>query len=111
MSWFDDIWNEIVKRVEALWEAIAPALNMFAKTIVEGGGTILLNAAGQAIAKVAADPALVSNSDKRNAAIQEVLSTMAGQGITLAETAALNAIQAAYSNIKAGLNADGTPAS
>lgn len=111
MSWFDDVWNEITRRVEALWEAIAPALNMFAKTIVEGGGTILLAAAGNVIAQVAADPSLLSNSDKRNAAIDALIKSMAAQGITLAETAALNAIQAAYSNIKAGLNADGTPAS
>ena len=108
MSWFDDVWNEITRRVEALWEAIAPALNMFAKTIVEGGGTILLAAAGSAIAQVAADPSIVSNSEKRDAAIKAVIANMAAQGIALAETAALNAIQAAYSNIKAGLNADGT---
>jgi hypothetical protein len=108
MSIFTSMWNWVQKELTLLWADIGPAFTSFVTTVIDGGGRILLEAAGQAIAQVAADPSLVNNSDKRNAAISKLLESMAAQGIALAETAALNAVQVAYSNIKNGLNADGS---
>lgn len=110
MSWIDDVKAWLEDKFAELWSAIGPALTAFADSIVNAGADALLQIAGQAIEKVAADPTILTNSARRDAAIGQVLSEAEAAGLKVTETAALNAIQAVYTGMKgSGTAAPATP--
>ncbi len=100
MTWFDDVKSWLEARIAELRSAIGPALTAFANSIVAAGADALLQIAEEAVTKVAADPTILTNSAKRDAAIAQVLGEAGNAGLKVTETAALNAIQAVYTAMK-----------
>ena len=51
------------------------------------------------VTKIGTDPTIITNADKRNQAVQDIINQAAQIGLQCGETAALNILQAAYTHM------------
>lgn len=80
-----------------LGDFLAPFLN----NLFSNGGQVLLNVALDAVQKVAADPSILTDQAKRDAAGKIILDELKKQGISAAQSAVNSAIEVAVQNMKA----------
>ncbi len=94
-------WASVESFFKSALSSMEAWLKPAAAYLVANGGPILVAAAEQAVAAIAADPSVVSNSDKRDAAGKLILAQMQAQGIPVAVSAINLAIEAALAAAKA----------
>lgn len=97
MSFWASVGNWFKSALSAMESWLKPA----AAYLVANGGPVLVAAAEAAVAAVAADPSILSSSDKRDAAGKMILAEMAKQGVPVAVSAVNLAIEAALAAAKA----------
>ena len=93
-------WSSIHDWFSSLLDQVKNWLTPAAEYLVQNGGLVLLNAAAQAVAAVAADPGVLSDTQKRDKAGQLILASMQAQGIQVAISAVNLAIEAALADYK-----------
>lgn len=94
-------WSEVGSFFKSALSNILDFLKPAAQQLAANGGMILLEAATQAVAAVAADPSVVSNGAKRDAAGKLILADMQAKGIAAGEAAINLAIESALASLKA----------
>lgn len=80
--------------------AFATFLKPAFTALARGGGLLLITAARDAVAAVAADPSLVDDKQKREAAFQAIAVALERQGIQVLAYAINLAIEAAVAELK-----------
>ena len=89
----------IVAAFEAFFTKVETFLAPFISTFASTEGQALLKIALGAVMAAASDPTLLTTADKRSAALKNMESEALSSGISAGETALLNALQAAYTQI------------
>jgi hypothetical protein len=97
MSFFSAIGNWFKSALSQILDFLKPA----AAQLAANGGMILLEAASAAVAAVAADPSVLTDSDKRDAAGKLILADMQRKGIQASVSAINLAIETALASFKA----------
>ena len=97
MGFWSDLKDWFLGLLDQIQAWLAPA----AKAIAINGGMALVAAAEKAVAAVAADPTILSDSDKRSAALDMILEDLKTQGIAIGLNAINIAIEAAVAAMKA----------
>lgn len=94
-------WSKVTSFFSSVLSNMEVWLKPAAAYLVANGGPILVAAAEQAVAAVAADPKVMSDTEKRNAAGAAILAQMKSQGVPVAVSAINLAIEAALAAAKA----------
>lgn len=98
MSFWSSVGSWFTGAFTFLQRFIQPALDSLAKN----GGEILAQTALDAVRAVAADPKLITDTARRNAAFNAILATLSARGIEAATSAINLALEIAVQNLKAG---------
>lgn len=94
-------WSSVGDWFKSTLSQILDFLKPAAAQLAANGGMILLEAATAAVAAVAADPRVLSDSDKRDAAGKLILADMQRKGIAASVSAINLAIETALASLKA----------
>lgn len=94
-------WQMLKDWFLGLVDQVSTWLMPAAKSIAINGGMALVAAAEKAVAAVAADPSILKDEDKRNAALDLIVDDLKAQGIAIALNAINIAIEAAVAAMKA----------
>ncbi len=90
-----DVWNWLKKEIGEAETFLKPFVESFASE----AGAQLFALAKAAVINAAADPSILTNADKRNAALADLAKKAEAAGIQCGETALMNAIQAAITSM------------
>jgi hypothetical protein len=98
MNFFSLIWSELLLFFSNAGKFLLPFIESFMKDEMK----MAVASASAAISKVGSDPTYETMSwqDKLSTAVNMVIADCATQGVTIATTAAINAVQAVYTNLK-----------
>lgn len=80
---------------------LAGVLQPFLENIAKNGGQLLMDVAYDAVKAVQNDPSILSNSQKRDAALDIILNRMKNEGVAVATSAANGALEAMLAKLKA----------
>lgn len=103
-GFFSGVWDSISHLFDEAETALLAFFKAGIDAVAANGGTILASAAEQAVAAVAADPAILGDEAKRNAAASQILNQLAAQGIQVGTSALNLAIEAAVATFKSTQN-------
>ena len=91
--------KDFLNALKNLFTKAEDFLTPFISAFATDAGKSLLAMAVTYVAQVGQDPTLITNSDKRNAALKALEEQALAAGIKASETALLNALQAAYTHM------------
>jgi hypothetical protein len=95
-----NVFDEIEADLKLIFTNVGTFLKPFISQFMTSAGALVLTTAETELSAVLADPTILTDTAKRDAAAASLVKTLASKGIALTESAALAAVVAAEAKIK-----------